>query len=85
MKQPMEVWHIFVAIVPAFLIFILLFLEVQLTEEVLYCICRLKAKHKLLSFLGYNEAGNHLTFFVILYLYSDRIGKKIIHHFLYSQ
>ena len=32
MKQRMEVYYMFAAIVPAFLIFILLFLEVQLTE-----------------------------------------------------
>ncbi|KAK6165534.1 hypothetical protein SNE40_022447 [Patella caerulea] len=35
MKKPVEVWMIFGAIIPAFLIFILLFMEIQLTEVIL--------------------------------------------------
>ncbi|KAK7501372.1 hypothetical protein BaRGS_00007497 [Batillaria attramentaria] len=34
-KKPMEIWVIFAAIIPAFLIFTLLFLEVQITEMIL--------------------------------------------------
>ncbi|XP_041374597.1 anion exchange protein 2-like isoform X2 [Gigantopelta aegis] len=35
MNKPMEIWIIFAAIIPAFLIFILLFMEVQITEMIL--------------------------------------------------
>ncbi|KAK3587039.1 hypothetical protein CHS0354_008062 [Potamilus streckersoni] len=35
-KYPMETWHIFIAIIPAFLFYLLLFLEVQLTEMLLH-------------------------------------------------
>lgn len=31
-KNSIEVWMVFAAIIPAFLIFILLFMEIQLTE-----------------------------------------------------
>ena len=33
------------------------------------------------------KAENHVTYFglVILYLYSDRTGKKIVHYFLNTQ
>ena len=33
----------------------------------------------------YNKAKNHVTHLLILYLYSDRTGKKMVHYFLNTQ